>query len=71
MVAVATATEPLHIASDEYLLVGPMDALVSRYDKYLTSELISVADSAARQIGLSEALLRTQATKKTDCTTNA
>jgi hypothetical protein len=53
LVAIATALEPLQLHEDEYLVDNSSaTALVSDYDKIPASELLSIPDPTARQIGL-------------------
>jgi len=71
LIAVETALEPFHLASDEYLLSEVETvALFSAYDKMPASELSSTADATAKQIGLAEAL-RSQTKEKIARTTQA
>jgi hypothetical protein len=65
--AAQTELEPLHIEADEYLWSEDVAVcLVSAYDKMPASELSSIPDATAKQIGLSEAL-RSQHSQRQDC----
>jgi len=69
--AAQTELEPLHIEADEYLWSEDVEVcLVSAYDKMPASELSSIPDATAKQIGLSEAL-RSQHRDKIARTTKA